>query len=150
MKLHKFSLALAATLGGLLAVANVTSAQNTNTNATRRSERRGPMVQQRVERMTTELKLNDDQKAKVTALLEKQAKQRREIFADNSLPREERRDKVRTIMEDENKQLKAILTGEQYETWQKMREKERARRAGGSGGPGKAAPEPKAPESKSE
>ena len=92
--------------------------------------------------MTTELNLNPDQKAKVTALFEGQAKQRREIFTDNSLPREERREKMRALMEDANKQLKVILTSEQFEKWQKMREEMRTRRGQGQGQPGEAAPAP--------
>jgi periplasmic protein CpxP/Spy len=147
-------------LGGLLALSNVASAQNTgantnsnsNTNSARRGERRGPNIQQRVERLSTELKLNDDQKTKVTALFEKEAKQRREIFADTNLPREERRDKMRALAQDQNKQLKGILTAEQFEKWQKMREEMRARqpgRPGQNGGPAPA-PEPKTPDKKAE
>jgi Spy/CpxP family protein refolding chaperone len=143
MKLYKFSLVTVVALGSLLACNSITSAQDTN--ATRRAERRGQMVQQRVERMTTELNLNADQKAKVTALLEGQAKQRREIFGDTSLPREERRDKMRALTEEENKQLKVILTPEQFEKWQKLREQMRSRRPGGPGQSGSPAPAP-APE----
>src|SRR5260370_25856197 len=153
MKLNKFSL-VAAALGGLVAFTNVTSAQDTNAN--RRAERRGPMVQQRVERMTTELNLNADQKTKLTALLEDQAKQRRELFRDSSLPREEPRDKMRALLEDENKQLKTILTPEQFEKWHKLREQMRERRPGGprqAGGPPPApapAPEPNSPDNKAQ
>lgn len=127
-------------LGGLLACNSITLAQDTN--ATGRAERRGQSVQQRVDRMATELNLNADQKVKVTALLEGQAKQRREIFTDNSLPREERRDKMRALMEEENKQLKVILTPDQFEKWQKLREQMRSRRPGGPGQSGPAAPAP--------
>jgi len=136
-------------MGGLLVCSNITLAQDTN--AARRAERRGQMAQQQIERMTTELNLNAEQKAKVTALFEGQAKQRREIFTDNSLPREERRDKMRALAEESNKQLKVILTPDQFEKWQKLREEMRARRQGRdqaqSGEPAPApapAPAPKA------
>jgi len=141
MKAHRFSLVAATALGGLLALGSVSLAQDTNT--THRAERRGPTVQQRVERMTTELKLNDDQKTKVTALLEKQVKERRELMKDSSLPREERRQKMRALMESDNKQLKGILIPEQYEKWHTMaREQMRARRQGGHGEPGSPPPAP--------
>jgi Spy/CpxP family protein refolding chaperone len=140
MKVYKICTVAAAALAGLLAVTNASAARDTNT--TPRVERRGPTVQQRVERMTTELQLNDDQKTKVTALLEKQAKERREIMGDSTLPREDRRDKMRALTEDENKQLKTILTSEQFEKWQKLREQMRARRPGGPAQPGVAAPAP--------
>lgn len=154
MKVYRICTVAAAALAGLLAVTNASAAQDTNT--TRRVERRGPTVQQRVERMTTELQLNDDQKTKVTALLEKQSKERREIMGDSALPREDRRDKMRALTEDENKQLKTILTPEQFEKWQKLREQMRARRPGGPAQPGVAAPapapapEPKTPDNKSQ
>ena len=131
-----------AALGGLLAFSNLSSAQNTNTN--RVTERRFPSVQQRVDRLSTELKLNDDQKAKVSALFEKQAKERREIFGDRALSRDERRDKMRALMEDESKQLKGILTPDQLEKWKTLREQMRSRapRQPGEQGEPPAAPAP--------
>jgi len=142
MKAKRLSLAATMALGGLLAFGNLGQAQDTNT--TRNAQRRGPTIQQRVDRMSSELKLNDDQKTKVTSLLEKQAKDRRAIAGDSSLPREERRDKMRALMQDENKQLKAILTPDQFEKWQKLREQMRPRRPGAPGEPGgsTAAPAP--------
>src|SRR5262245_32836487 len=124
MKAYRFSLIAATALGGLLLINGVSQAEDTNTktNATRRTERRVPTVQQRVERLSSELNLDADQKTKVTALLEKQAKQRREIMGDTSLPRDERRDKMRALMQDENKEMKSILTPEQLEKWKKLRE----------------------------
>jgi hypothetical protein len=160
MKAQKFHVVAVAVLGGLLALSDVASGQstgatastNTNKNSASRGERRGPNIQQRVERLSTELKLNEEQKVKVTALFEKEAKQRREIFADSSLPREERRDKMRALVEDQNKQLKTILTAEQFEKWQKMREEMRTRRPGrpGQNGGPAPAPEPKNPDKKAE
>jgi Spy/CpxP family protein refolding chaperone len=150
MKVNRFSIAAAA-LGGLLAIVNVASAQNTNAASIR--ERRVPTVQQRVERMSNELKLTDDQKAKVTALFEKEAKQRKEIVGDTNLPREERRDKMRALMENETKQLKGILSAEQFEKLQSMREQARTRRPGHPGQPGGGpapAPESKSPDTKAE
>jgi len=150
MKSYRCSLLAATALGGLLAMGNISQAQDTN--ATRHAERRCPTVQQRVDRMSTELNLNDEQKTKVTALLEKQGKERREIFGDTSLSREDRRDKMRAVMQDENKQLKAILTPDQFEKWKKLREQIRPRRPGGEGEPGgsPAAPAPApAPQPKS-
>jgi periplasmic protein CpxP/Spy len=156
MKMQRFKAVAVAVIGGILATASVVCAQNTNsnvsTNSPRRGERRGQMVSQRVERMSTELKLSEEQKAKVTALFEKEAKQRREIVSEANLPREERRDKMRALMEDENKQLKVILTADQFEKWKQLREQMRARRpnsAGQTGGPAPA-PEPKNPDKKAE
>src|SRR5581483_8724026 len=112
MKLQKFSSTAVAILAGLSMVIATGSAQDTN--STRRAERRGPNVKQRVERLSEELKLNDEQNAKMTTLLETQAKQRRELMADNNLSRDERREKMRAIMQDERKEVKALLTPEQF------------------------------------
>jgi hypothetical protein len=159
MKVHRNKLAAVMVLAGLLAAVNVTLAQNTNSAP---KERRGPTVQQRVERMSAELQLTDDQKGKVTTLLQQEAKQRREMSAETNLTREERRDKMRALMEDQNKQLKGILTPQQFEKWQTMREQMRARRPGGPGQAGGSAdaaapapapapaPEPKSPDNKAQ
>ena len=150
MKVQSYKLLTAAVLGAWLGFSSLASAQNTN-SPTR--ERRGPTVKQRVERMTTELNLNADQQEKVKALLEKQAAERREIF---SLPREERREKMRTLAQDETKELKTILSSEQFEKWQKLRQQMRARRPGAPGQPGDPspapapAPEPKNPDNKAQ
>jgi Spy/CpxP family protein refolding chaperone len=153
MKAKKFSLVMATALGGLLALSSVSLAQDTN--AAPRAPRRGPTLQQRVDRMSSELNLNNDQKTKVTALLEKQGKERRELFGDKSLSGEERREKMRALMQDENKQLKTILTPDQFEKWQKLREQMRPRRQGGQGEPGGPAapappPQPKSADNKAQ
>jgi Spy/CpxP family protein refolding chaperone len=119
MKTNSVSLIAALTLGFLLCCSGFASAQ-TNTNATTRSARR-VTVKQRVEQMATELKLTDDQKTKITTLLDNQSKKRRELRADTSLSRKDRRDQVRALMLDQSKQMKEILTPEQFEKWQKMR-----------------------------
>ena len=128
MKLCSLRLGLvtAAAVGSLLAFTSVSSAQNTN--ATNRAGRRGPTVEQRVDRLATELKLNDEQKTKVTALFRNEAKDRREIFSDRNLSRDERRDKMRSLAEEQNKELKVILTSEQFEKWKTLRAQMRANR----------------------
>lgn len=113
-------------LGALLTCANLASAQSTNAPA--RTERR-MTVQQRVDRMATELKLSDEQKTKVTALLEAGNKKRQELRADTALSQQERREQNRTFMRDQNKKLKEILTPEQFEKWQKMRPQGRSRQS---------------------
>ncbi len=128
-------------MGGLLACSSLGLAQNTNapaTNAPARGERR-MTVQQRVDRMTTELKLTDEQKTKVTALFEAGEKKRQEMRADTSLTQEERREKGRSFMQEQNKKLKEILTPEQFEKWQKMGLQRRGRQAQGGAAQKKAA-----------
>ena len=139
----------AVAIATLVTLTTPVQAQDTNTN--RRAERRGPTVQQRLERLSEELNLTAEQKAKVSALLENQAKQRREIVRDTSLSRDERREKMRALMQGERKEFKAVLTSDQFEKFQQLREQMRARRSAGPGASGNdtAAPAPApAPENK--
>lgn len=129
MKIRTLSLIAALSLGGLLAGTNLASAQDSNTN---RGQRRGPSVEQQMERLNTELKLTDAQKPKVEALLKERQKKMRDLRSDQSLSDEQRREKFRSLREEETKQLKAILTPEQFEKYQAMPRP--GRRGGAQGG----------------
>jgi len=116
--MKKLSLIAALALGGLLACCTLATAQETNKDTTAKKGKRGMMtVEQRLDRMSTELELKDDQKPKVKAVLEDTGKQ---MQALRDLPQDERRTKMQSIREDENKKLKDILTPDQYEKYQKM------------------------------
>jgi Spy/CpxP family protein refolding chaperone len=141
MKLNRLSIVAALALGGLLMLASVSSAQNSNTNTNTRPERRGPNIKQRVDRLGTELNLMDDQKTKVTALFEKEAKEMRDLRAETDGAA--RREKGRAMRQETDKELKTILTPDQQEKWKQLREQMRQRRQNGAGGAGEAAPAPK-------
>lgn len=126
MKMHKHS--FIATLAILLAFASMSSAQTTN--APSRGSRRGT-VEQRVERMNSELNLTADQKTKVTALFEDESKKRQELRTDTSLTREQKREKGQALMADQDKKLKEILTPDQFKKYQEIRKQYRARRPEG-------------------
>lgn len=111
MKFMKLSLVAALALGGLLACSTIAMAQDNGGG-----KKGGRSVEARLERMSTELNLTDDQKPKVKAVLEDTAKKMQDI------PREERRDKMPALMEDQNKKLKEILTPDQYTKLQSMRQ----------------------------
>lgn len=132
MKMHKLSLVVALALGSLLVYTSTASAQTTNTNPPARRERRGPpTVEQRVDRMTTELKLTDEQKTKVTALFEEDAKKMRELRNDKNLTREDQREKFRAMRSESESKLKQILTPEQ---WEKHQQRMRPARPPGAAG----------------
>jgi Spy/CpxP family protein refolding chaperone len=131
MKIRTFSLVAALALGSLLACTTIASAQDTPAP----KKGKGPSVERQLERMTTELKLTDDQKPKVKAVLEDSNKKRQELFADSSVTGDDRRTKMRAIMDDQDKKLKEILTADQYKSWEKLRDEMRQRR-GGQGGQG--------------
>jgi len=115
--MHKLSLIAALAFGSLVACTLTCSAQS-DTTAPGKGERKSGGIHARIDAMATQLNLTDDQKTKVTALLEQDAKQMRDLRADTSLSKEERRDKVTAMRKEHEQKLKAILTPEQYEKWQ--------------------------------
>jgi Spy/CpxP family protein refolding chaperone len=136
MKMTKVSLIAALALGGLLAGATVSFAQDNGTNNPPHRGRPGMMgIDQRVEHMAKQLNLTDAQKPKVKAILEASEKKMQELHADTSLSQEDRRTKMRAIMEDQHKDIKAILTPEQAEKFPALR----------PGGPGRPPGPPAAP-----
>ncbi len=141
MKPAKLSLITALVLGGLLASTGLSRAQSTNENRPPRGPRGMPSVEQQLDRMTQTLNLTDAQKPKVKAVLEETNKKRGELA---NVDPQERREKMRELMQAQDKKLKEILTAEQYDKWEKTRQEMRRNRPGGPGGPGGASGE-KAP-----
>jgi len=145
--MKRISLVAVLALGGLLAGGSMATAQDAKPgdNKPAPGGRRAFGVDQQLERMTTELKLTDEQKPKVKAVLEESQKKRQEL---RDVPQDQRREKMQAIMQEQNKKLKEILTSEQMEKWQKSRP---AGRPGGPRGtPGAPSGEKKAPEKKAE
>ena len=91
---------------------------------------RGPNLDQ----LAQQLNLTDDQKAKVKTILDGQMQKMRELRNDTSLSPEDRRPKMQSIREETMAQMKAALTPDQFDQWQKLTQ--RNRRPGGPGGPG--------------
>ena len=87
-------------------------------------------------KMAEELKLTDDQKAKLKEARQEQMEKMRAIRSDDSLTQEQKREKTRALREDFNKKVKEILTAEQFEKWEKMRPQGGQRPGGGPGGLG--------------
>ena len=135
MKAYKLSLVAVFALAGLLAGANLSSAQEAKQG--KKGEKRGPAVQERVDRMAEELKLTDEQKTKVKAVFEEQSKKQQELRSESSLTPEQRREKAQGMREETNKKMKGILTPDQYTKWEKRAAEMRKQGPGGPGGAGK-------------
>lgn len=76
-----------------------------------------------LQRLSERLNLTDDQKAKILPLLQDQADQAKAIMRDESISREERREKMRPIMEATHEKIRALLTAEQQEKFDKMHDR---------------------------
>lgn len=124
--MKKLSLIAVVALGTLVAC-NMAIAQDA---AKKDTKRKAPTVEQRLDRMTTQLNLTDAQKPKVKAVLEESAKKMKDMAP------EERRTKGKTLREEETKKLKAILTDEQFKKYEERMQHGREKK--GPGGEKKA------------
>ena len=71
-----------------------------------------------LDQISRQLKLTDDQKAKVKPIIEARDKKLAEMTSDTTLSREERRARFQSIRDETTAQMKPILTPEQFEKWQ--------------------------------
>ena len=99
-----------------------------------RGIRGGPSLDQ----IATALKLDDATKAKIKPILDAQRQKMTDLRADTSLSPEDRRTKMQAIRDDAATQLKAILTPDQFNQYQKMTQRQR-RPAPAAGNPPPAA-----------
>lgn len=83
--------------------------------------RHGP--EQELARLSEELQLNDDQKAKIKPLLEDEHKQLMALRQDSSLSSDEKRAKFRSIREETFNQIRPMLTADQQKKLQEMQQK---------------------------
>ena len=89
-----------------------------------------------------ELDLNEEQKTQVEAILAAQKEKRRELFAEHRETRRETRrearEQMKALREETEGELKKVLSDEQFERLQEMREERRdrpgKRNGGGHGG----------------
>ena len=141
MKINKISLITLLAAGGLLALGTNLRAQDGDAKEKSgdkpqrpRSDMAGGGGQGFAAKMAEELKLTDDQKAKIKAANDEQREKRQAIREDANLTQEQKREKTTALREETNKKMKEILTPEQFEKWEKMRQ-QGGPRQGGPGGP---------------
>src|SRR5258705_6743682 len=109
MRTNKLMLIATMAVGALLACGTAVMAQD---NKEGKGGKRGMMsAEERFKQLDEALKLTDAQKPKVKAALEDTQTKMQEA---RNAPQDERRDKMRTIMGDQDKKMKKNLTPEQY------------------------------------
>lgn len=84
-------------------------------------------VDQQVQRLTKRLNLTDDQAGKVRSILEKRQKEMQGLRSDQSLSREERMSKMRTIFGSSNKKIRDVLNDNQKKTFDQIQRQRRER-----------------------
>lgn len=95
-----------------------------------------PSVEERLAQMTEQLKMTEDQAAKVRPILEKQDRQRQELFQKYGGDRETMRAEMRKLIEEGDREMAGVLTEEQMkkhveQRQQRMRQGPPGGRAGG-------------------
>jgi Spy/CpxP family protein refolding chaperone len=95
-----------------------------------------PSVDDQLKRMTKQLKLSDDQQAKVKPILEEQRNQMQQLRSDSSLSQDEKMGKMRELRQQSSSQIKALLNDQQQkkfdEVQKKRQEKWQSRQSGKS------------------
>ncbi len=98
--------------------------------AQRHGEHRGEKTTKRSEKMKTELKLNDDQYAKINAINEKFRTDHSKLKSDTSLTVGTARKRQQKLKTEHEAQLKSILTDSQWTQWSARKTKKEEGRRG--------------------
>lgn len=99
-------------LGALVAFSPSTQAQE--------KKGRGPDAAEQVKQLTELLALTAEQKPKIEALVKEQSEKMRAIYSDTNTPQEDRRKKVGEMRTEFTGKIKAVLTKEQGEKYDKF------------------------------
>jgi periplasmic protein CpxP/Spy len=108
---------------------------------------RGQMINpdQQLEHLTKALNLTSDQQAQIKPILTNQQQQMMQLHQDQSLSREDKMAKGKSLHEDTTSKIEAVLTPDQKQKYeamqQKMQERMQERMQGGGGTPPPAQPQ---------
>lgn len=81
-------------------------------------------------RMAEKLNLSQAQQDQIKPIMEKRREQAKSIWQDNSLTQDQKRTKMQQLHQDTQAQLNNVLTPEQQQQWQQMRQNFRQHRHG--------------------
>ncbi|GGA30887.1 hypothetical protein [Dyella nitratireducens] len=101
-------------------------------------QHRAPDPQKQAARLAKHLGLNDDQTAKITAILQNRQQQLATARGDSSLSQQDRRAKMRSIQQDTDSQINALLTPDQQKQYAQMKQNMKNRWQNGHGAPNAA------------
>lgn len=85
-------------------------------------------LEDRMKQLSEALKLTDEQKAKLEPILKDEAEKLRGIFGDQNASREEKGKKMQEARKDISAKVKAVLTPEQAEKYEKLQAEIAAKR----------------------
>lgn len=108
------------------------SSQNASTAA---PQHRAPDPQKQAARLTKRLGLSDDQSSKITSILQDRQQQLSAARSDSSLSPQDRRAKMRSIQQDTDTQINAVLTPDQQSQYATMKQNMKNRWQNARGNP---------------
>lgn len=112
--------------GSLAARAQDTGTQQSNAQAEAQTQMHQGQHASRLETLSKELNLTDEQKTKLKPILEDAGKQMRGVRDDTSLTQDQKRDKMKQLRESTDSQINGILTPEQQKKFEDLKAQEKA------------------------
>ena len=109
-------------LGSFVVFSLLARAEDTGSKPAGAAGRKAGAAHDRMKHVADELQLTGDQKEKLKPIFQDEAQKLKALRQDTSLSKQDKRAKLKTIREDINAKVKPILTAEQLEKWNKLRE----------------------------
>jgi protein CpxP len=128
MRKQIFSAVLLTFFGlGVLAAAPQTQDQTSTEQHKETRHGRQADPQQQVNRLGKRLNLTEDQKNQILPILTDRQQQMKSIHDDSSVPQQDRRAKMRSLWEDSDAKIKAVLNDDQKQKYDQMQQQRRER-----------------------
>ena len=115
-----FALAIAGT--GVAVAQPFQDTATSSDSAATKPAHQAPDPQRQTARLSRKLQLTPTQAAKIEPILQSRIQQMQQLRADTTLAPGDRRAKMRTLMQDSNAQLQAVLTDSQKQQYQLMQQ----------------------------
>jgi hypothetical protein len=122
MKLAKLSLIAAVAMGALAAGTTVTIAQDTNAAPGTAHGQKAGHLRDQFQKIAEDLQLTDQEKEQARPIFRDFFEKAKGIRQDTSLDQQQRREQLKDLRQNVAAKLKGILTSEQLEKWQSMRQ----------------------------
>ncbi len=124
-KLFRSVVIAAVVLGGWLVCSTTATAAHAKSRAAARSGR--AQVEKHAGKVAQELNLTKDQKQQLKPILQEEARKLKALRTETGLSGRQKRQKLQEIRQDMVAKVKPILTPEQLEKWQKLRQQTHAK-----------------------
>lgn len=122
MKLSNRTLLAGLILAGALCLPPAVRAADTTETTKPATGERGERLRERMQKIATELNLTDDQKQQLKPIVQAEIEKLKELHANKSLSREQKRAQFKAARAEFAPKVKNILTPEQFAKWEQLRE----------------------------